>query len=232
MSKGFLITLEGIDGAGKTTQASLLAAQLMALGFQVLRTREPGGTEVCSRIRDLLLAPVPGGCSDLVPLTELLLLAADRAQHVAEILEPALSCGKVVVCERFTDSTLAYQGYGLGLSLETIDTVNRLSTAGLTPDLTLLLDVEPRTGLSRRPGRSGRGTDADRIEGRGLPFLERVRAGFRALALSEPRRIRLIDCTSGSIPEIHDVIVSTVEKELGECPAYRSPDGESGEGGH
>ncbi|MCR4425666.1 MAG: dTMP kinase, partial [Firmicutes bacterium] len=139
-SKGVFITIEGPDGAGKTTQAQLLAEHLSSLGYDVVRAREPGGTPIGMHIRDIILDLKASAMS---PMAEFLLYAADRAQDVNEVILPALKAGRVVIGERFTDSSIAYQGYGLGLSIEDIRTVNRIATGGLVPDLTILLDIDP-----------------------------------------------------------------------------------------
>ncbi|MGI9860960.1 dTMP kinase [Moorella naiadis] len=186
MSKGLFITLEGPDGAGKTTQMDNLAAYLAKRGRSVERTREPGGTRLAEAIRQLLLKP---GYGPVDPRAEILLYAAARAQHVAERIRPALTAGKIVLCDRFADSTLAYQGYGRRLGAQLVEQINNLATANLKPDLTLLLDVPVEIGLRRRPG------GADRMEQENLEFHRRVRQGYLELARREPRRVRLIDGT-------------------------------------
>ncbi len=171
------ITLEGGEGVGKTTQQALLAERLQREGYACVSTREPGGTALGEALRELLLHGDP-----LTPLAELLLYAADRAEHVNKVIAPALAVGQVVICDRFTDSTLAYQGYGRGLNLEQIRQLNHLATGGLQPQLTLWLDLAPEVGLAR--SRLG-----DKLEQEHLEFHRRVYRGFQALAAAEPQRI-------------------------------------------
>jgi dTMP kinase len=191
---GLVLTLEGPVGSGKTTQAALLVERLKVHGHDALLTREPGGGgPVAERIRDLLLH---GG--DMAEATELLLFFAARAEHVAALIRPALQARRVVVCDRYTDSTLAYQGAGLGANTEDILALHRMATSDLWPDLTLLLDVPPEIGLERQK-------DVNRMEDRGLEFQERVRAGFRALAEAHPDRIHTVDAR-GSMEEVHEHI--------------------------
>lgn len=175
------ITLEGGEGVGKTTQQALLAERLQREGYACVSTREPGGTALGEALRELLLHGDP-----LTPLAELLLYAADRAEHVNKVIAPALAVGQVVICDRFTDSTLAYQGYGRGLNLEQIRQLNHLATGGLQPQLTLWLDLAPEVGLAR--SRLG-----DKLEQEHLEFHRRVYRGFQALAAAEPQRIVRID---------------------------------------
>ena len=181
MAEGLFITLEGIDGVGKSTQAQLLVEYFTEKGCNVVHTFEPGGTKLGQSIRRMLLDPEN---QQLAPVTEILLYAADRAQHVAEVIQPALAQGKVVVCERYIDSSVAYQGYGLGLSVDMIAAVNKLATDGLEPNLTICLDAEPETALARVGG--------DRIEKRALSYYERVRAGFLSIAAQNPQRVIVV----------------------------------------
>lgn len=180
---GRLITLEGGDGAGKSTQAILLAERLRAAGVEVVATREPGGTPLGQEIRRLLVTP--GGDPPVVR-AELLLYLADRAQHVARVVAPALARGAWVVCDRFVDSTIAYQGAGRGLDEEEVTDLCRLATDGVWPDLTLWLSLDPAVAARRRAGR-GR---ADRMELEGIAFQERLAAAFARLAAAEPGRWR------------------------------------------
>ena len=195
------ITLEGGEGVGKTTQQALLALQLRQAGYPCLCTREPGGTALGRALREILLHGDP-----LTPLAELFLYAADRAEHVQKCILPALAAGQVVVCDRFTDSTLAYQGYGRGLDLEKIRQLNHLATGGLQPHLTLWLDLPPEAGLAR----SGL---AVRLEQERLEFHRRVHQGFQTLAAAEPQRIVRIDA-EGSPLEVAARIWSVVKPRL------------------
>ncbi|MDN5344116.1 MAG: dTMP kinase [Clostridia bacterium] len=184
---GLFITIEGPDGSGKTTQMERLEVFLRRQGLAVECTREPGGTPLAEAIRRLLLVPHYGPVD---ARAEILLYAAARAQHVAERIRPALAAGKIVLCDRFSDSTLAYQGYGRGLGAELVHQVNDLATGGLEPDLTLLIDVPVEVGLARR-----RGLAADRMEQEELAFHQRVRQGYLELSRREPGRVRRVDGT-------------------------------------
>lgn len=186
---GYFITLEGGEGAGKTTLRDRLAERLTQLGHACLCTREPGGTELGQELRSLLLQ---GG--ELAIETELLLYAADRAEHVAATIVPALQAGQVVLCDRFADSTVAYQGYGRQLDLAVIDRLNRIATRGLSPDLTLWLDIPVREGLQRARTRAQQASESlDRLEQTAVEFHERLHHGFCQLAQQEPERIRRVD---------------------------------------
>jgi dTMP kinase len=183
---GLFITFEGVEGSGKSTQLIRLRDALAARGAQVVTTREPGGTPIAEDIRALLLDPAHAA---MATMTELLLYAAARAQHLSELVRPALAAGKIVLCDRFADSTLAYQGGGRGVERAVLDDLHRLATAGLRPDLTLLVDVPVDVGLARARDR-GR---TDRLEQEAVAFHERVRAAYLALARAEPDRVRVID---------------------------------------
>lgn len=183
---GVFLTFEGPEGAGKTTQIARLAADLMERGYQITRTREPGGDPVGERVRALLL----DRDASPIPIAELLLFAAARAQNVKTVVRPALDSGHVVLCDRFTDSTLAYQGYGRGLSIDAIRSVNSVATDGLQPRKTFLLDLPPEIGLARQS------PDAqDRLDRETLDFHKRVRTGFLAVATAEPDRFVVLDAT-------------------------------------
>lgn len=184
MKKGFFITLEGVEGSGKTTQQQLLAAHLEDMGKRILKAREPGGTNLGEKIRTLLLG---GKGVKISPLAELLLYLSCRAELVEEIIEPALREGLIVICDRYLDATIAYQGYGRGLDVGMIEQMNRMVVGEVIPDLTFLLDLEAKTGLDRISPR-GR----DRVEGEDLAFHERVREGYLELASQNPSRVKVI----------------------------------------
>ena len=186
--RGVFITLEGIEGCGKSTQASRLAKRLREDGYRVVETREPGGTPLAERIRDVLLS---ASAEPVTPECEAHLILASRSQHVAQVVSPALQHSAIVICDRFSDSTLAYQGYGRGLDLRALVRLNRFATGGLAPDLTLLLDLPIATGLARRRREQGQ----NRLDREARSFYQRVRNGFLELAAEHPRRIRIIDAT-------------------------------------
>jgi dTMP kinase len=186
---GIFITLEGGEGSGKTTQARRLCERLTAQGLDVLYTREPGGTLLAERLRSMLLEH---SGESIAPETEACLIFAARRQHVDHVIKPALARGVTVVCDRFSDSTMAYQGYGRGLDLRILRTMNDWATGKLAPQLTLLFDVPVAVGLSRRRGRTATQNRLDREAER---FHRKVRTGFHALARREPRRIMVIDST-------------------------------------
>lgn len=205
MAKGLLIAFEGIEGSGKSTQIERLAEHLRNQGKVVLTTREPGGTRIGSLIRSILLDPELTSMSDK---TELLLYLAERAQHVAEVIKPALEDGQIVLCDRFSDSTIAYQGYGRGLPIQQIIDINNWATDNLTPDLTIFLDIGAEEGLERATRRA-----ADRIEQEKLAFHQRVREGYRELAEKSPDCYVVIDASQS--PElIQAEIVKAMEKIL------------------
>lgn len=186
-NRGLFITFEGTDGAGKTTQIQRLSTELRQTGYDICLTREPGGTPISEQIRDMLLNPDHG---EMAATTELLLYAASRAQHVSEIIKPALESGKIVISSRFADAMVVYQGYGRGLDLERINRLNRIATDGVTPDVTFVLDLPVEIGLQRvQESRGG----LDRLEREKIDFHQRLRDGYRALAEQEPQRLKLVD---------------------------------------
>jgi len=189
------ITFEGIEGCGKTTQIKLLIPVLQAKGYECIATREPGATEIGRRIRAILL---DAAHTTMLPLTELLLYEADRAQHVHEVIKPALAANKVVVSDRFFDATTVYQGYARGFDLELIQQIHRIVLGGLRPDLTLILDLPVDLGLKRawqRINSQSGGLPEDRFEKEAFAFHERVRQGYMTLAGGEPERFRVIDAS-------------------------------------
>jgi dTMP kinase len=208
MSKGFFITLEGIEGCGKTTQAKLLGEYLKEKGREVVSTREPGGTAIGKRVREILLDPKSAGMDRSA---ELLLYFADRAQHVAQVIEPALTRGAVVICDRFTDATAAYQGFGRDVDMDTIADLAEAATHGLTPDLTLLLDLPVQEGLKRARKRNGDNKQGHegRFEEEPDEFHEKVRQGYLTIASCEMDRFKIIDA-SGTVEEIQAAIRKVV----------------------
>ena len=199
MAQGLFITVEGIDGCGKSTQAELIAHALEAAGHDVLRLREPGGVAISEQIRAILLDPANAEMGDVC---ELLLYEAARAQLVHQVIEPALAEGKMVVCDRFYDSTTAYQAFADGLDRDVVFRANELAVDGCRPNLTFVFDLPVEDALRRR---SGRGAE-DRLELKGLDFQQRVAAGFRAVAADEPDRVKLIDA-GRSIAEVFSSVV-------------------------
>ncbi len=212
--KGTFITFEGIEGSGKSTQIVLLANYLKSSGNRVLLTREPGGTPIGDQIRKILLDPANKA---LDSSAELLLYAASRAQHLSEVILPALEAGLIVLCDRFSDATLAYQGYGRGLNRETIQELDWIVTSGMRPNLTLLFDIDAATGLSRAQGRNNsRGLENEaRFENEEIAFHERVRRGYLELAKQEPGRIRVVDA-SQTPDEIQDIVRKMIDDVLRE----------------
>lgn len=200
MAKGHFITVEGIDGVGKSTQAALIEAVLDSAGYDVLRLREPGGVKISEQIRAILLDPANAEMGDVC---ELLLYEAARAQLVHQVIRPALAAGKTVVCDRFYDSTTAYQAFADGLDRNMVSQANELAVDGCRPDLTLVFDLPVEDALRRRSGREAE----DRLELKGLEFQERVAAGFRAVAADEPDRVKLIDAGE-SIAEVFSSVVA------------------------
>ncbi len=207
--KGIFVTLEGPEGAGKTTQVKLLSKELTTMGVDHVITRDPGGTPLGKQIRRILLSTE----YTVAPLAELLLYQADRAQHVAEKILPALERGALVICDRYIDSTVAYQGYGRQLDMELINTLNGMSTQGLTPDLTILFDIESADGLSRlHPG------GHDRMEKENIEFHLRVRDGYRKIADENPDRFKTLDASKAlSVvqEEFRKIVFDVLPKKTG-----------------
>lgn len=215
--RGRFITLEGIEGCGKSTQARRLVERLERAGRPVLAAREPGGTPAAEAVRRVLLDPAHSG---LGAEAELLLVTAARADHVQRVIEPALAAGRTVVCDRFSDSTRAYQGAGRGLSPEVVEAVDRVARGDLQPDATLLLDLPAEVGLPRARSRNdeGGGSEESRIDDEDLAFHRRVRSGFLRLAGSEPRRIWVIDA-SGGPDDVEDRVRRALERALPDLAA-------------
>ncbi|CDM65535.1 dTMP kinase [Pyrinomonas methylaliphatogenes] len=205
MHRGVFITFEGIDGSGKSTHLRLLASELRLRGYNLVTTREPGGTPLGARLRDLLLR----GEEQVDPLAELLLYAADRAQHVRTLVRPALETGHIVLSDRYADATVAYQGAGRGFPSDLIADIVRIGTDGLMPDLTLVFDVSVAVAHARMRKRNGIEKEEDRFEREEVEFHTRVRDAYRQLAAQEPTRVRLIDA-SGSIEETHARVIEIV----------------------
>jgi len=211
--QGLFITLEGIEGSGKTTQIKILEDLFAMRKIKYISTREPGGTRIGDAIRNILLNP---DHQAMVPTTELLLYAASRAQHVAEVIQPALDAGMVVLCDRFYDATFAYQGAARGQSTKLIADLNNLATNGLKPRLTFVLDCPAEVGLRRARERffEKNGTQGgDRIEAEDLAFHERVRDYYLAVAKAEPQRVMVIDAND-NIHAIREVLIREVERLL------------------
>ena len=199
---GTFITFEGVDGAGKTTQVHRLEK---ALGKNVVVTREPGGTIISERIREIFL-----NSDGMTAQTELLLIAAARAQHVDELIRPALEANQIVICDRFIDATVAYQGYRGGIDLELIHRLNQTATGGLKPDLTFVLDLPPEIGLQRQ--QQGR-THRDRLDREPLESHHKVQAGYLAAVKAEPHRVKLIDATQ-SRDAVHADLLTEYQEYL------------------
>jgi len=204
--KGIFISFEGIEGTGKSTQAKLLYQHLIDKGHEVILTEEPGGTQIGLKVREVLLSVDHKG---MTPLTELLLYNASRTQHIQEVILPAIERGAIVITDRFSDSTFAYQGYGRGIDLGLLDSIDRIATHCLRPDLTILLDIDAETGLMRNKGIN----KIDRLELEDIEFHKRVRDGYHKLAAKDPERLKLID-VSGRIEEIQVRIVRIVDAFL------------------
>lgn len=202
--KGFFISFEGIEGTGKSTQAKLLAENLRKKGHRVIQTMEPGGTKISLKIRELLLSLES---REMDHVTELLLYNAARVQHIKEVIEPALKSGDIVITDRFSDSTVAYQGHARGIDLQLIESLDIIATGKLRPDITILFDIDVRTGLARNKelGKS------DRLELEDISFHEKVRQGFIQIANMEPGRVKVIDC-SETLDSVHQKVVKIISE--------------------
>ena len=203
--RGLFITFEGIDGCGKSTQREMLAQQLKQRGFEVVVTREPGGTPLGEGIRQLLVSDVS---VHIAPTTELLLYVAARAQHVAQLIAPSLEAGRIVVSDRYTDSTVAFQGYGRGLEPEMIEKLNKFATAGLVPDLTIVFDIDPALARARLDSRPVGGL-LGAFDEQHSHFHERMREGYLKMAREQPSRIKVVDA-GGAVEETHSRVMALV----------------------
>jgi len=206
--EGIFIVFEGPEGSGKSTQARLLANLLKSEVREVVLTREPGGTPIAEQVRTILLDQA--NCA-MLPETEALLYSAARAQHVGDVIRPALERGAVVICDRFADSTLAYQGGGRGLSIDDLRTIQRLATGGLTPTLRILVDVPVEVGLRRRFGVEA---EVNRLDVAGVEFHERVRAAYLRMAVEDPSTWAVVD-GEGTVDEVEERIVQAVTRHTG-----------------
>ncbi|MCB1774274.1 MAG: dTMP kinase [Gammaproteobacteria bacterium] len=211
MTHGRFVTIEGIEGAGKSTCVDLLRQRIEARGHAVVLTRDPGGTALGEELRTLLLGHRD---DDMADTTELLLMFAARAEHLHKVIEPALQAGSWVLCDRFTDATYAYQGYGRGIDLGRIEALEQWVQGNRRPDLTLLMDLPVATGLAR----AGRRSAPDRFERQALDFFDRVRAGYRALAERWPQRFRVIDAEP-DLDRVSGQIVAAIDGFLDEVEA-------------
>jgi len=197
MSKrGVFISLEGIEGCGKSTQARMLHEYISGLGYNVVLTREPGGTPIAEKIRGILLDP---SNEDMTDITELFLYLASRSQHVEQVIKPALNDEKIVICERFSDATCAYQGYARGLDLQVIENLTQIATKGLEPDLTIVLDLEVEEGLLRAERFKNH---LDRVESQSIEFHNKVRKGYLDIARRHSERVKVVDA-NGSVEDVH-----------------------------
>lgn len=204
--RGKFITVEGTDGAGKSTQIELLVKYLQNNGFEVVVTREPGGTSISEKIREIILDVENSEMSDI---TEALLYAASRAQHISQKIKPAVEAGKVVICDRFVDSSIAYQGYARGLDMGLIEDVNMYAVDGMIPDATLFFDIKPEIGIARKKNVQS----LDRIEKEALDFHYKVYNGYKELLDKYPQRIKRIDAEK-DVEEVHKQVVEILKEIL------------------
>jgi len=200
------ITFEGIEGSGKSTQIDLLYSYLVEKGYDVLKTREPGGTPLGESVREILIKKG----RDINPLSEMLLMMAMRSQHVEDVIIPALRQKKIVLCDRFYDATYAYQGYGRGIDRDIIDYINRLATKGIIPDLTILIDFDVEEGLRRKIEDKGQ---MDRFEGEDISFHKRIRQAYKRISEEESNRFFVVD-GSWDMQRIHEAIKERVEQHI------------------
>lgn len=205
--KGIFITMEGPDGAGKSTQIDLLKKYLEDKGYNILMTRDPGGNDISEAIRGIILNK---DFTEMGYMTELLLYASARAQLVKENIKPALEAGTAVIADRFVDSSAVYQGIGRGLGIDTVYKVNEFALQGIMPDMTILMDLDAEVGLARKKNQA----ELDRMERESVDFHKKVVAGYRDLADRYPERILKVDAAL-QVQEIHDIIVANIEKKLG-----------------
>lgn len=203
MKKGLFITLEGADGCGKTTQLNLLKAYLTSKGYEIVVTREPGGKGLGEKLREILLN-YDGEVSDRC---EAFLYLADRAQNIDTIIKPAINSGKIVLCDRHTDSSVAYQGYGREQNIDNINMLNELAVNGVHPDLTIVFDIDTETSMERV------GAEKDRLESAGIEFHKRVRNGYLEIAKKNPQRIKVVDA-SQTIEDVQRDVIKIVEEVL------------------
>ena len=203
--RGKFITVEGCEGAGKSTQIHLLRLYCMQNGIDAVFTREPGGTPIAEKIRGVILDAENAGMDSL---TELFLYAAARRQHTAELIAPALQTGQTVFCDRYTDSTLAYQGYGRGINKSIIQKLNSFAMAGVKIDCTVFMDITPRDGFLRKGGKDTN----DRLENESLEFHERVYRGFKAIGQADPERFLSV-CADGTQAEIHERVINALKNK-------------------
>ncbi len=211
MSRGLFITFEGTDGTGKSTQIEFAREYFESRGFNVLMSREPGGTSISEKLRDILLDKANG---EMSPVTEMMIYAASRAQLVSEVIIPAVNDGTVVICDRFVDSSVAYQAFGRGLG-DMVAEVNSYATTGLAPDITFFMDIDPEVGRSRIAG-----GELDRLEQEKSDFFRRVYDGYKRIAASDPGRVKTIDA-SGTIEEVR----AAIEVHLDEITGRMGLDG-------
>ncbi len=203
MKKGLFITLEGADGCGKTTQLNLLKEYLTSKGYEIVVTREPGGKGLGEKLREILLN-YDGEVSDRC---EAFLYFADRAQNIDTIIKPAINSGKIVLCDRHTDSSVAYQGYGREQNIDNINMLNELAVNGVHPDLTIVFDIDTETSMARV------GAEKDRLESAGIEFHKRVRNGYLEIAKKNPQRIKVVDA-SQTIEDVQRDVIKIVEEVL------------------